>query len=304
MQGLIIKSTGSWYKLLIDGKIYDARLRGKMKQLNLKVTNPIAVGDEVICEVENEDTGNLVIKEIQERKNYFIRKSTRKTAHAHILASNLDQALLVVTLRKPRTSLGFIDRFLVAAESFQIPVKIVFNKSDLLRDKDMAYLDAARAIYDNLNYETFVCSCISKEGVGVIRQAMYNKRTLVAGHSGVGKSTLLNLLLPDLELRTAEISRYTEKGVHTTTHAEMHFLDENSSIIDSPGVKEIGLWNMEKEEISDYFPEMRALKGLCKFHNCTHDHEPGCAVLDALEADEIALSRYENYLNIILDEEL
>lgn len=302
MRGLVVKSTGSWYRIRTEKGEYDARLRGKFRNLGLKVTNPIAVGDEVVCEIEDESHSTLVITEILQRENYFIRKSTRKTAHAHILASNLDQVVLVASYRGPRTSRGFIDRFLVATESFGIPTIVVFNKIDVLKEKDLVKAEATRDVYEKLGYSVIQTNATDGTGVDQLIEKLQGKRTLFAGHSGVGKSTLLNAIDPSLELRTGEVSSHTDKGVHTTTHAEIFNINKTTELIDSPGVKEIGLWGMEKTEVSHYFKEMQPLLGQCQFHNCTHDHEPNCEIRDAYMRGDIEESRYVNFLTIINDD--
>lgn len=303
-EGLVIRSTGSWYEIKCEDEIYQGRLRGVFRKYDLKVTNPIAVGDRVAFEEEKDKGENtVVINDILDRKNYFIRKSTRKTAHAHVLAANIDQAIILVTIKKPRTSRGFIDRFLVTTESFRIPTVIVFNKADLLKEQDWEYLEELISIYAPLGYTCAVTSAISNEGVDDFKSLLDGKISLLAGHSGAGKSTLVNHAVPGLEISTSEISKFSNKGKHTTTFAEMHDIGNNSAIIDSPGIKEIGLWGMTKDEVSHYFPEMRKYLGECQFNDCTHVHEPGCKVLSALEEGLIHPWRYENYLSILEDDD-
>lgn len=302
--GLVIRSTGSWYDVRAEnGHVYRARLKGKFKIKDLKVTNPIAVGDRVVYEVEDETENTAVISDIQPRENYIIRQSVHKTAHGHILAANIDQAVLIVTLTFPRTSLGFIDRFLVTAESFRIPATLVFNKSDILNEEGLAYQQEIIDLYESIGYTCLSTSATEGEGVERFRQLLDQKITLLSGHSGVGKSTLVNAIAPDLNLRTNEVSTYANKGVHTTTFAEMFELANNTFLIDSPGIKELGLADMEKPEISHYFPEMRDLLNACRFHNCLHINEPGCAVKDAVGEGNIAESRYWSYLGMISGED-
>lgn len=299
---MVIRSTGSWYEVLSEDKhVYQCRLRGKFKIKGLKVTNPIAVGDYVTYEVEDAATSKGIITDILPRENYIIRKSVQKAVFGHILAANIDQAILIVTLALPRTSLGFIDRFLVTAESFRIPVVIVFNKSDLLTAAEARYQQSLAQLYESIGYTCLLTSTVDKQGIEAFKNILTNKKSLLSGHSGVGKSSLVNEVAPGLELRTSEISSFANKGVHTTTFAEMFEIAHNTYIIDTPGIKELGLIDIAKEEISHYFPEMRDLLGECRFHNCTHVHEPGCAVLEGVESGEIAESRYLSYLSMLDD---
>jgi ribosome biogenesis GTPase / thiamine phosphate phosphatase len=298
MKGKIIRSTGSWYDILgEDKKRYSARLRGKFKQDDLKVTNPIAVGDNVIFEDKGDN--NFVITEIEDRENYIIRKSTHKASHAHLIASNIDQAILVATISRPRTSLGFIDRFLVSAEAFRIPSVIIFNKNDILDPEDKELEEAIMYMYREIGYECFSVSAALGKGIDELRDKLSGKISLISGHSGVGKSTLLNKIDPSLELKTGEISDFSQKGTHTTTFAEMFILNEDTFIIDTPGIKELGMIDMQKEEISHYFPEMREELGNCRFNNCLHLNEPGCAVRKKLTSGEISESRYASYLSML-----
>jgi ribosome biogenesis GTPase len=298
--GLILRSTGSWYDVRnVDGHIYKGRLKGKFKIKGLKVTNPIAVGDRVTFDVEDEVENTVVITDILPRDNYIVRQSVHKTAHGHMLAANLDQAVLLATLTLPRTSLGFIDRFLVAAESFRIPTAVVFNKADVLNEDGLAYQQEIMDMYEQIGYKCLSTSATEGEGVDAFRQLLDHKVTLLSGHSGVGKSTLVNAIAPDLNLRTNEISTFANKGVHTTTFAEMFELAPETYIIDTPGIKELGLINTSKEEIGHYFPEMRDRLNQCRFHNCLHINEPGCAIKDAVGEGEIAESRYMSYLSMM-----
>lgn len=305
MKGVVLKSTGSWYQVLaVTGAVVECRIKGLFRIKGIKTTNPIAVGDEVEFEMENDQRG--VIHTIAERKNYIIRKSINLSKQAHILAANMDQAMLIVTLAMPRTSAGFIDRFLLTAEAYHIPTIIVFNKIDLFEADAtmMEELNKFIAIYEKIGYRCYKVSATTNKDVEVIRSLTKDKTTLVAGHSGVGKSTLVNAMDASLDLKVGEISDAHSKGKHTTTFAEMHRLSYGGFIIDTPGIKELGLVDMEKEEITDYFPEFHAIKHQCKFNNCLHVNEPKCAVIAAVERGEIAVSRYNSYLGIISGEEL
>ena len=302
--GLVMRSTGSWYEVrTTEGSILQCRLKGKFKIKDLKVTNPIAVGDKVAYDIENETENTGIIYDILPRDNYIIRKSVHKTAHGHLLASNLDQAVLIVTLTFPRTSLGFIDRFLVSAESFRIPTVLVFNKLDVLSEEQVAYQEELADLYEGMGYRCLFTSATNNIGVDSFKEVLEGKVSLIAGHSGVGKSTLVNTIAPDLDLPTSEISTFANKGVHTTTFAEMFEISTGTFIIDSPGIKELGLADIEKEEISHYFPEMRELLGECRFHNCMHIDEPKCAVKEAVIEGTIAESRYASYLSMALGED-
>ena len=299
-KGLILRSTGSWYEIRDqDGHIFRGRLKGKFKLKGLKVTNPIAVGDRVTFDVEDKIENTAIITDISLRKNYIIRQSVHKTAHGHILAANLDRAVLLATLAMPRTSLGFIDRFLVSAESFRIPTTIVFNKADILNDEGLEYQQEVIDLYERVGYDCLITSATEGEGVDAFRQLLDQKVTLLAGHSGVGKSSLVNAIAPELNLRTNEVSTFANKGVHTTTFAEMFELAPNTYIIDTPGIKELGLMDTSKTEIGHYFPEMRDRLNQCRFNNCLHINEPGCAIKDAVGEGEIAESRYMSYLSMM-----
>ena len=298
MQGLIIKSTGSWYQAQTsDGQRVDCRIKGKFRTRGITTTNPLAVGDVVDFEMEpGQDTG--VITNLQQRKNYIIRKSINLSKQGQIIAANLDQAMLVVTLASPRTSLGFIDRFLVTAEAYDIPAKLVFNKLDLFSAEGLAILADYKAIYEHIGYPCYDVSALNGTNINGLQALLRDKVTLFAGHSGVGKSSLINSLLPDLDLRTHQVSDWSDKGMHTTTFAEMFELPQGGFIIDTPGIRELGVIDIEKQELSHFFPEMRGRMNDCRFNNCRHINEPGCVVLDALESGEIELSRYESYLSI------
>ena len=300
MKGVVIKSTGSWYSVLDEyGQTVECSIKGKFRIQGIKTTNPVAVGDRVEYEIESNGKG--VIHKIEERKNYIIRKSINLSKQSHILASNVDQALLIVTLAFPRTSAGFIDRFLLTAEAYHIPVIIVFNKLDLFETKTelMEELNSFIAVYERIGYSCYKVSATDAASVELLRKLTKDKTTLVAGHSGVGKSTLVNAMDRKLDLKVGEISEAHLKGKHTTTFAEMHSLEYGGYIIDTPGIKELGLVDMQKDEIRDYFPEMRILKGQCKFNNCYHLNEPRCAVIEAVENGSIAASRYNSYVNIM-----
>jgi ribosome biogenesis GTPase / thiamine phosphate phosphatase len=304
MKGRVIKSTGSWYVVKSDDREISARLKGKFKQEELKLTNPISVGDWVEMEKEpGQETA--VIREILPRENYVIRKSTRKSHFSHIIASNLDQAILVITMKKPRTSLGFIDRFLVSTESFRIPAILIVNKMDELEGEEEAeWLQDIHEIYEPLGYPVLEVSALKDlDLLEKLLPYIQDKSSLISGHSGVGKSTLLNALIPGARQETKEISGFSAKGVHTTTFAEMFFLPEGGDLIDTPGIKEFGILDIEDTELSHYFPELRQFLGQCKYNNCTHTNEPGCAVLKKLEEGYIHPYRYRSYVNILEEED-
>ncbi len=302
IDGLVLKSTGSWYDVKSDsGELFKSRLRGKLKLKGIKTTNPIAVGDHVRFTVNEHGEG--IISEILPRTNYLIRKSTKKTSQAHIIAANIDQAILVVSLTYPRTSVGFIDRYLVSADSFRIPAKIIFNKSDLLNDSLRDLHDYLAKVYRDVGYENILISAEMDKDLNIVESWLYGKKSLISGHSGVGKSTILNRINPDLQLPTDKVSDFANKGKHTTTFAQMIELEENTYVIDTPGIKELGLIDMESWEISHYFPEMRDRLGECRFKNCLHINEPGCVILDALEREEIAETRYDSYVSMIIDDD-
>jgi ribosome biogenesis GTPase len=305
MQGTIIRSTGAWYELQTETKeIVTCRLRGKFKTKELKVTNPIAVGDKVEWMWENQEQKVGIITDILPRENYIIRKSVHKKGHGHLIAANLDQAIIIVTLTLPRTSLGFIDRFLVTAEAYRIPAVVVFNKIDLLDNEAREYQRELMKIYEEIGYVCLETSVLENIGIEEFREILEGKVSLISGHSGVGKSSLINALNKSLNLKTSEISTFANKGVHTTTFAEMFELSENTYIIDTPGIKELGIAEIEPEELSHYFPEMREYLGECKFGGrCTHTHEPKCKIVEAVEKGEIALFRYESYLSMLSQED-
>jgi len=302
MIGRVLKSTGSWYAVAGNNAVqYACRVRGKLRLEEYKESNPVAVGDRV----EFEATGTEgVITEILPRENHMLRQSVKKTGHASVLAANIDQVLLLATVKQPRTSLGFIDRVLVSAESFRIPQLIIFNKKDLLGADELVEEDELSNMYQKIGIPVLLISAAHDADVEIIQSHLLGKVTLVAGHSGVGKSTLLNRLLPQLNLATSAISGYSEKGTHTTTFAEMFPVNGNTFIIDTPGIKEWGLVDMEQQEISDYFPEMREVRLACKFGSrCLHLSEPKCAVLQAVESGTIAASRYHSYVSMVTGED-
>ena len=300
MDGVIIKSTGSWYSVrLQDGKEVKARLPGRFKLENKKISNPIAVGDKVELLPEAE---NFIIEVITPRKNYIVRKSPKKKHFAHMIAANIDQAVLIASHKRPRTSLGFIDRFLVTLEAFRIPGYLLINKSDLYSKEEQAALLGIMELYESIGYQTMMTSFI--EGVpNQVVDWLQAKTTLLSGHSGSGKSTLINLLQPNAHQQIGDISDFANKGVHTTTFAEMFSLDADTHVIDTPGIKELGLAEIMAEELSHYFPEMRNLMGQCKFNNCQHVDEPSCAVQEAVQSGHIALSRFESYLSMMQEDD-
>jgi ribosome biogenesis GTPase / thiamine phosphate phosphatase len=304
MKGVVVKSTGSWYLVRdAEGKLHRARLRGKFKLKGMKVSNPLAVGDRVEFDVETTGEDTAVIHKIEDRENYIIRKSTHKAEHAHIIAANLDQALLIATLVSPRTSFGFIDRFLVTAEAYSIPTVIVYNKTDLYDEDMQEYQRQIEYLYERVGYKVIAVSAQTNDGMDALKDLLHGKTTLFSGHSGVGKSTLINLIVPDLDLKTSEISGFSDKGVHTTTFAEMFEIDSETFIIDTPGIKELGIVDIPKQELGHFFPEMRERLNQCRFNNCTHFNEPGCAIVDAVRKNEIALTRYESYLSMLQGED-
>ncbi|MDK7375907.1 MULTISPECIES: ribosome small subunit-dependent GTPase A [Weeksella] len=301
MKGIVTKSTGSWYHLLTEeGKEYLARMRGKFRIANIKHTNPIAVGDEVDFEVDKDEIA--VITHIHERKNYIIRKSVNLSKKTHIIASNIDLAFLMITLSNPKTSLGFIDRFLVTAEAYHIPVILLFNKIDAYTEEDLQELERYKSIYQPIGYESFSISAETEVGLEEVKNRMKDSVSMVSGHSGVGKSTLLNTLDPTLDLKTHQVSDFNSKGQHTTTFAQMYPWPFGGFIIDTPGIKEFGLVHFEKKELQNYFPEFYKFRDDCKFDNCIHVNEPKCGVREAVEKGEIAKSRYENYLTFLQDD--
>jgi len=300
MKGIVVKSTGSWYDIKIqDGSIVKSRIAGKIKLDGLKLTNPVAVGDEVTLEMEDSDEIRGVIKGISPRKNYIVRQSPRKKHQLHFLASNVDQVLLIVTMTDPNLKIGFIDRFLIMTEPYSIPAIIVFNKSDIYSDSDLAIYEELKDIYTKIGHQVIKASSVTRDGLETIQTLLKDKITLVAGQSGVGKSTLVNAIEPTLHLRTEEISDFSGKGQHTTTFAEMFDLSFGGSIIDTPGIKTLAFTHLEIMDIAHNFREFFAIADQCKFANCTHRNEPKCAVKDAVESGSISHIRYQNYLGLI-----
>ncbi|MEM7162137.1 MAG: ribosome small subunit-dependent GTPase A [Bacteroidota bacterium] len=301
-KGQVIKSTGLWYQVRKeDGQMVDCRIVGKLKLKGIKSTNPVAVGDRVWCRMEDEE--KALITEIEKRENYIIRRSTNLSKQTHIIAANIDQVFLLVTLTEPYTTTGFIDRFLITSGAYHIPAVLVFNKLDEHDEKLDMRLSEYLETYDKAGYECLQMSALKQINTDKIAQRMKNKTTLLAGHSGVGKSTFANAIQPGLDLKTAEVSQLHKQGKHTTTFAEMFPLDFGGFLIDTPGIKSFGVYDIEKKEISHYFPEMLKFLGDCKFNDCMHISEPHCAVRAAYENGQIAYTRYKNYLEIIEDDE-
>ncbi len=301
MEGLVLKSTGSNYKVATEKGLLECRLGGRLRLEDLKHTNPVSVGDKVI--ISDEERGLII--DLVERKNYLIRKATNLSKQTHIVAANIDQLIILASYKQPRTSTGFIDRVLATAEAYNIPAIIVFNKTDLLNEKEIKQVQHYINVYDSIGYTAIGVSAEHEESVTVLKQLMIGKTNLFTGHSGVGKSTLVNKMDPQMNLRTGTISDKFNKGKHTTTFAEMLPLSFGGYVIDTPGIKEFGMVNMDKHEVTDYFREIFALKQQCKFNNCLHVNEPNCAVVEAVENGKIADFRYNNYLNILdtLEEE-
>ena len=303
MKGTIRISTGSWYEISgEDGKIYQARMKGKLRLDDRKNTNPVAVGDHVDFDIDEEGQ-STVIKEILPRDNYIIRKPSNLSKQEHVIAANLDEVLIMATLAQPRTSQGFIDRILVTAEAYEIPATIVFNKTDLYDEALIDQFAKMSEMYQDIGYQSFGMSVKKDSNLDKVNDLLLHKITLITGHSGVGKSTLLNKLVPELQLKTGEISNYSLKGKHTTTFAAMFAINDDTYVIDTPGIKDFGLIDMQPEEVSHYFPEMRKLLGQCRFSECLHVSEPGCAVLAAVDNGDIDASRYKSYLSMISNEE-
>jgi len=306
MTGVVYKSTGSWYTVKTDlGTIYQCRIKGKFRLQGIKSTNPIAVGDIVDFDLDTENNEEPVgvIKNIQDRKNYIVRKSVNLSKQTHVIASNIDQVFLLITIDNPPTFTSFIDRFLVTAEAYSIKTVLLFNKVDTYSKETLDEVKYLAHVYRKIGYECIGISAETGKNVDKVKAMMHDKVSMFAGHSGVGKSTLVNAIEPDLDLKTKAISNQHMQGQHTTTFAEMFDLSFDAKIIDTPGIKGFGIVDMDKEEVSDYFPEFFALKQDCKFNNCLHIEEPKCAIKDALENDEIAYSRYRSYISIIEGED-
>ncbi|MDO4496970.1 MAG: ribosome small subunit-dependent GTPase A [Bacteroidales bacterium] len=319
MTGLVIKNTGFWYMVLPDGQkpnndllkldatqqpatggLVPCKIKGNFRLKGIRTTNPVAVGDRVTYEMNKE--GYAFITRIEERRNYIIRKSINLSKQAHILATNLDSAMLVVTISHPQTSTSFIDRFLATAEAYNVPTILVINKMDIYNDEEKDYANDLAYLYKSIGYEVLQISVETGEGIEHLKQHLDNKVTLISGNSGVGKSSLINTLIPGINARTSEISDVHDQGMHTTTFSEMYSLNDNSWLVDTPGIKGFGTIEFEKESVGHYFKEIFKISADCRFGNCTHTHEPGCAVLEAVNERRIALSRYDSYLSILQDE--
>lgn len=301
-KGLVVKNTGSWYIVKTDdGRLVECKIKGNFRLKGIRSTNPVAVGDRVSIRTNTE--GTAFITEIDDRKNYIIRRASNLSKQSHIIAANLDQCLLVVTVNYPETSTIFIDRFLASAEAYSVPVSLVFNKTDLYTDDERRYLDGLVNLYTHIGYPCYSVSALHAEGIAAIKEALQGKVTLFSGNSGVGKSTLINAILPDQHLKTGEISAAHNKGMHTTTFSEMFEVEGDGYLIDTPGIKGFGTFDMKDEEVGHYFKEIFAYSAGCKYGNCTHRHEPGCAVREAVEQHYISESRYTSYLNILEDRE-
>jgi ribosome biogenesis GTPase len=299
--GIVVKSTGSWYNVKLENSsVVEARIQGKFRLKGIRTTNPVAVGDVVtIMQTDN----NNVITEIADRRNYIVRKSINLSKHAHIIAANIDQAILIVTVSQPKTTTGFIDRFLVTAEAYHIPTVLVFNKLDLYNEQELEELNALMSAYTKIGYQCIAVSALNKTNLEEFKTILKNKTSVISGHSGVGKSTLLNTIEPTLNLKTSEISEMHSQGKHTTTFAEMFDLSFGGHLIDTPGVKAFGLIDFDKADLSHYFLEMRAILDQCQFNNCQHINEPKCAIKDAVAEGKIADFRYNNYLSMYNDDE-
>ena len=319
MKGLVVKNTGSWYVVRTDdGQLFDCKVKGNFRLKGIRSTNPVAVGDRVSI-TPGADGKTALIDSLEDRKNYIIRKASNLSKQSHIIAANVDQAALIVTISHPETSTTFIDRFLASAEAYRVPVVLIFNKTDIYSEEELHYLQAVINLYESLGYPCLRCSASTGEGIEVIRQTFAGKTTLLSGNSGVGKSTLLNRLIPEANVKTAEISSAHDTGMHTTTFSEMYSLPTtlnsqlstlnsqlstlNSYIIDTPGIKGFGTFDMERTEVSHYFREIFQIGQECRFGDCTHTNEPGCAVLQAVEEHRIAQSRYTSYLSMLEDKD-
>ncbi|MCH5216447.1 MAG: ribosome small subunit-dependent GTPase A [Muribaculaceae bacterium] len=308
MKGTVIKNTGSMY--VVEGPdraLYNCKIKGNFRIKGIRTTNPVAIGDSVRFEPPkggNSDTPLYFITEIEPRKNYIIRRASNLSKESHIIAANLDQSMLVISLKNPETSLTFVDRFLATAEAYNIPTQIIINKIDNLDNEDIELANAIKTMYNQIGYQVILSSAKNGDGIDAIREILVGKITLFSGNSGVGKTSLINKLIPDLNLRTADISATHHTGMHTTTFSEMHFLPSgNGCIIDTPGVKGFGTIDFDIAEVAHYFPEIFETSHECKYNNCTHTHEPGCAVRQAVENSYISQSRYASYLSILEDSE-
>ena len=294
----VVRATGSWYEVIAQGQRLQCRIRGRLRLKGVRSTNPVVVGDHVRC--EQDETGDYAILDIEPRRNYVIRRASNLSRESHIIAANIDRAVLMVTLRQPETAWEFVDRFLVTCEAYKVPVTILLSKSDI---QDPGEVARFRSIYEGIGYEVMEVAALSGEGIAQIKELLRDKVTLLSGNSGVGKSTLIQAIDPTLEVRTGEISESHHKGRHTTTFSTMYPLAEGGAVIDTPGIKGFGLIDIEDDELWHYFPEMMERSRDCRFYNCTHTHEPGCAVVEAVKAGEIALERYESYLKILDEDE-
>ena len=300
MTGTVYKSTGSWYSVKGEsGRFYNARMKGVFKIGDITSTNPVSVGDIVDFESENEIESSVIITKIQDRKNYVARQSPRAKHQHHIVAANLDQSLLLATIKDPRTSQGFIDRFLVACEMYHVPAVVVFNKTDVYKQKEWAEFERMKSLYEAVGYGVFAISLKEGRGIDDVKETLKEKTTLISGHSGVGKSSFINAVIPDSKIKTQDVSGWSGKGQHTTTFAEMYDLPFSGKIIDTPGMREFGLVDVTREELSGYFPEMRARLNDCQFNNCKHINEPGCAIKQAVIDAQIDEDRYVSYVNIL-----
>ena len=303
MIGTIIRTTGSWYTVRTDdGRLFDCKVKGTFRLKGIRSTNPVAVGD-VVTVTPSADGQTALIDGIEDRRNYIIRRASNLSKQSHIIAANVDMAALVATIAHPETSTTFIDRFLASAEAYRVPVLIIFNKTDLYDEAEMRRLDGFMTLYRNIGYTCLSCSAEKGNGIDELQTELQGKTTLLSGNSGVGKSTLLNLLVPDADAKTAEISVAHDSGMHTTTFSQMYFLPRGGSLIDTPGIKGFGTFDMEREEVSHYFREIFQTSADCRFGNCTHTHEPGCAVLQAVAEGRIAESRYTSYLSMLDDKD-
>ena len=303
MTGLIIRNTGSWYTVRTDsGQLFECKVKGNFRLKGIRSTNPVAVGDRVTIALQP-DGVTALIQGVEDRKNYVIRKASNLSKQSHIIAANVDMAVLVVTVAHPETSTTFIDRFLASSEAYRVPVTLVFNKADLLDEEERRLMEYLSFLYDCLGYPCLTCSAVTVEGMEALKEMLQDKVTLFSGSSGVGKSTLLNRLVPEANVRTAEISAAHDTGQHTTTFSQLFDLPGGGSIIDTPGIKGFGTFDMEPEELTGYFKEIFHFSSQCRFSNCTHTHEPGCAVREAVENHYIAQSRYQSYLSMLTDKD-